>query len=69
MRLISHKLLLDMRFMHKCETCNIKGNVSVVEVIDLVYVMASCEPSTVCNGRKCDGNGVTADNMVESEVI
>ena len=69
MRPISHKLLMDMRFMHKCETCNTKGKVSVGEVIDHVFVMASCEPSAVYNSRNCDGNQVIADNMVESEAI
>ena len=55
--------------MYKCGMCNTEGTVSMEEVIDPVYVMASCEPSAVCNGRKCDGSGVIADNMVESEVI
>ena len=69
MRPVSHKLLMDMRFMHKCETCKTKGKVSVGEVIKPVCVMASCEPSAVCSGRKCDGSEVIEDNMVESEVI
>ena len=69
MRPMSHKLLMDIRFIHKCETCNTKGKVSMVEVIDLVCVMASCELSAVCNSRKCDRSGVITNNMVESEVI
>jgi len=41
----------------------------VGEVIDHICVMVSYEPSVVCYGRKCDGSGVMASNMVESEVI
>ena len=52
-----------------CGTCETKGKVSVGEVIEPVCVMASCEPSAVCSGRKCDGSGVIEDNMIQSEVI
>jgi len=38
MRLISHKLLMDMRFMNKSGTCNTKNKISVGEVIDPVCV-------------------------------
>jgi len=69
MRPILHNLLIDIRFMHKCGTCKTKGKVSVVKVIEHVRVMARCEPSAVCSGRKCDESGVIANNMVKSEVI
>jgi len=55
--------------MHKCGTCNTKGKVSVGEIIDRICVIASCEPSAVCNGRKCEGRGVITDNIVELEVL
>jgi len=58
-----------MRFMHKCGTCKTKGKVSEGEVIVHVCVMASCDSSDVCSGRKCGGRNVIADNMVESEVM
>jgi len=29
--------------------------------------MASCEPSVVCNGKKCDESRVIAYNIVEME--
>ena len=60
---------MDMRFMHKCGTCNTEGKVSMKEVIDPICVMASYELSAICNGRKCVGSEVIADNMVESEVM
>ena len=69
MRPVSHKLLMDMRFMHKYETCKTKGKVSVGEIIEPVCVIASCEPSAVCSGRKCDESGVIANNMIKSEII
>ena len=59
---------MNIKFIHKYETCN-KSKVSVGEVIDPICVMACCESSAVCNGRKCDGSWVIADNMVESDVI
>ena len=68
MRPVSHKLLMDMRFMHKCGTCKTIA-VSVGEVIQPVCVMASSEPSVVCSGIKCDGSGVIEDNIKELEVI
>ena len=55
--------------MHKCGTCKTNGKVSEGEIIDHVYVMANCEPSVVCSGRKCSGRVVIADNIVESEVM
>ena len=60
---------MDMRFIYKCETCNTKGKVSVVEVIDPFCVMTTYELSAEWNGRTCDGSRVIAYNMVESEVI
>jgi len=55
--------------MHKYGTCNTKGKVSVREVIDHICVMTSCEPSTVCNDRKCDESRVIAHNMLEPKVM
>ena len=66
MRSVSHKLLIDMWCMHKCETCKTKGKVSEGEVMDPICVMASYELSVVCSGRKCGGRGVIENNMVES---
>ena len=42
---------------------------SVEEIIDHVYVIASCELSIVYSGKKCDRSEVIANNMVGSEVI
>ena len=55
--------------MHKCRMCKTKGKVSIGEVIDHVCVMTSCELSVVCSGKKCDGSGMIAYNMEESEVM
>ena len=48
---------MNMRIMHKCETCKIKGKVGVGEIIESVCIMARCELSVVCSSRKCDGAG------------